>query len=298
MHLPVLQKEVVYYLDPKPNENFVDCTIGSGGHSLAILEKTSPNGKILGIDRDKEIINLFKKYIDKKFQKRLILVADNFANLKNIVAKTKFNRVKGILFDLGLSSWHIEKSGRGFSFLRNEPLIMRYDATQDSKEKLSAAKIVNYWPREKIEKILKEYGQEKFARKISEKIVEERKIRPITTTFRLVEIIKSATPRQYHKAKIHPATRTFMALRIAVNDELTSLRLALPQALEILEPGGKIAVISFHSLEDKIVKEFFKTKQKLKEIDILTPKPVVPSFEERINNPRSRSAKLRVAVKI
>jgi len=284
MHIPVLQKEVLQYLSPKPNENFIDCTIGGAGHALAILEKTGPGGEVLGIDRDPELLKNIKK------QKRLILVCDNFSNLKEIARKNKFTKVNGVLFDLGMSSWHLDESGRGFSFQKREPLDMRYN----SQIQLTAEKIVNYWSKFDIEKILKEYGEEKFAYQIAERIINERKLRPIRNTLQLVEIIKKAVPKRYLHGKLHPATRTFQALRITVNDELNNLEKALPQAQELLKTGGRIVVISFHSLEDRLVKNFFKSES----LKILTKKPVTPSIEEIKINHRARSAKLRAAQKI
>ena len=284
IHIPVLQKEVIEHLEPKPNQNFIDCTIGEGGHTKAILEKNGPDGKVLGIEFDPW---LYKKLLTSKID-RLILVNDSFVNLKEIVRKEKFGPVLGILFDLGFSNWHLEESGRGFSFLKNEPLDMRYNP----EDPLTAEKILNNWPEEEIEKILREYGEERFARRIARGIIEERKIKPIKTTFQLVEIVKQATPGWYHQRKIHPATRTFQALRITVNDELNNLKEALPQALEILKKGGKLAVISFHSLEDRIVKNFFREKLK-----VITKKPIRPSLKEIEINPRSRSARLRVGEK-
>ncbi len=305
IHIPVLQKEVIEYLNPKPNENFIDATIGSAGHSLAILEKNGPNGKVLGIDRDAEILKNTKyKIQDTKYKNRLLFVCDNFANLKEIVEKYNFGSVNGILFDLGMSSWHIEESGRGFSFQRDEPLDMRYNDVIDfsrSEKKcyqITAEEIVNTWKENKIEEILREYGGERFSKRIAKRICDARKIKPIKTTFQLVEVIRKAFPRRYKFGKIHFATRAFQAIRIAVNDELNSIKRALPQAIEILEPAGKIAIISFHSGEDKIVKDFFKEKKREGILEILTKKPI-SAFQEEIKiNPRSRSARLRVAVKI
>ncbi|MBI2625008.1 MAG: 16S rRNA (cytosine(1402)-N(4))-methyltransferase RsmH [Candidatus Nealsonbacteria bacterium] len=288
MHIPVLQKEVIEYLDIQPNENFVDCTFGEGGHSAVMLENNGPNGKVLGIEADEELIG------NAKYGNRLILVNDSYANLKKIVEKYNFQPIQGILLDLGMSSWHLEKSGRGFSFQRDEPLDMRYSL----QNRLTAETIVNFWSKTETERILKEYGEERFARQIVERIVEERKRKQIKTTFSLLEIIREAVPGWYKRRKIHFATKTFQALRIAVNDELNNLKYALPQALEILDSGGKLLVISFHSLEDKIVKEFFKNNSKEGKIKILTKKTVKPSFEEVKHNPRSRSAKLRAAQKI
>ncbi len=291
MHIPVLQKEVIQNLDPKPNENFIDCTAGFGGHTAAILEKNGPNGKVLGIDCDKEVISLLKSQTTK-FKDRLILVNDSFTNLKEIAKK--FHSISGVLFDLGMSSWHMEGSGRGFSFLKSEPLDMRYDTNNP----LTAEKIVNYWSESEMEKILKEYGEERFARIIAEEIINERKIYPIKSTSQLVKIIQKAVPFRYQRQKIHFATRTFQALRIAVNDELNNLKKALPQAVEILNPQGRMVVISFHSLEDGIVKKFLKEKSKENILQILTKKPTRPARGEIIINPRSRSAKLRAAIKI
>jgi 16S rRNA (cytosine1402-N4)-methyltransferase len=290
VHKSVLLKEVIEYLNVERNKNYVDCTIGEGGHSIEILKRNSPEGKVLGIEIDSE---LYKKLSEKKLE-RLILVNDSFKNLKEIIEREKFKNIYGILFDLGISSWHIEKSGRGFSFLRDEPLIMRYDL----KQKLTAEKIVNEWSEKEIERILREYGEEKFAKRISREIATARKVRPIKTTSQLVEVIKKAVPTFYQRKKIHFATKTFQALRIAVNNELENLKIALPQAIEVLEKGGRLVVISFHSLEDRIVKNFLKEKEKEGKIKILTKKPIQLSKEEIIKNPRSRSAKLRCALKI
>ena len=293
MHIPVLQNEVLKYLDPKPNQNFIDATIGEGGHAISILERTSPNGKLLGIDWSPEIIENCKLKI-QNVKKRITLVCDNFVNLKEIVKRERFLAVSGILFDLGMSSWHLEESGRGFSFLKNEPLDMRYSP----QNPLTAEKIVNFWSEPDIEKILKEFGEEKFAKKIAQNLVEERKSVPIKTTFQLVKIIKKAVPLRYQRQRLHCATRTFQAIRIATNKELDNLEKVLPQTIEILPAGGKLIVISFHSLEDRIVKNFFREKAKENILKIVTKKPVGPSPKETKINPRSRSSKLRAAVKI
>ncbi len=286
MHIPVLPKEVVKYLDPKPNENFIDATIGGGGHTSEILQKIAPRGKILGIDWTPEAVSHIKK------NPNLTVVCDNFANLAEIVKQNKFSRVRGILFDLGYSSWHLEASGRGFSFQKREPLDMRYNL----QNQLTAEKIVNLWSKFEIEKILQEYGEEKFAQNIAQQIIEERRVRPIKTTVHLIGVVEKAVPRGYLKARIHFATKTFQALRIAVNDELNNLKKVLPQALQILEPGGRLVVISFHSLEDRIVKNFLKDNSL--NLNLLTKKPVVPNYQEIKINHRARSAKLRAAIKI
>jgi len=292
IHIPVLQKEVLEYLNPKLNENFIDCTIGLGGHTIAIFEKNKPKGKVLGIEVDPEIYKELKSE-RTSFSNRLILVNDSFTNLKKIVKQEKFSRVSGILFDLGMSSWHLEKSERGFSFLRNEPLDMRYSL----KTPLTAEKIVNYWSKFEIERILKIYGEERYANQIAKEIIEARRKKSIKTTSQLVRIIKRAVPKRYLRGRIHFATRTFQALRITVNDELNNLEEALPQTLEILKKEGRLVVISFHSLEDKIVKNFLKTETQKSLIKTLTKNPITPTQEEIKINPRSRSAKLRAAMK-
>lgn len=294
MHVPVLLKEVIDCLNPGPDENFVDCTLGEAGHSLAILEKNRPRGKVLGIERDPEILTNTKyKILDTRYKNRLVLVNDNFANLKEIVEKEKFGQVSGILLDLGISSWHLQESNRGFSFLKNEPLMMNLDdKSQTAKE------ILNSWAKEDLERIFREYGQERFAKKISERICLARRAKPIETTLQLTEIIKRSVPANYERGRINPATRIFLALRIAVNQELENLEKTLPQTLEVLEKNGKVLVISFNSLEDGLVKRFFREKEKQGTIKILTKKPVVAGKKELKINPRSRSAKLRAAQKL
>ena len=293
-HIPVLLKEVLYYLDPQPGENFIDCTIGFGGHTFEIAKRIVPDGKVLGIELDKEVLKRTKLYASNfKFRKNVIFHCGNFTDLKNIVAKYNFSPVNGILFDLGMSSWHLEKSGRGFSFLKNEPLLMNYKLNN----KLTAIEIVNHWHKKDLIKIFKEYGEEKYSKPIAEEIVRQRKNKPIITTFQLVEIIRKAVPRKYRYRRIHFATRIFQALRIAVNDELNNLQKGLYEALEVLSFKGRLVVISFHSLEDRIVKNFFKQQEKLGNLKILTKKPVVPTREEIERNRRSRSAKLRAGEK-
>lgn len=274
-HIPVLKKEVLQYLNPENNKNIIDCTIDGGGHSYVILEKNKPGGKVLGIELDKELCQKLEN-LD-----RLIIVNDSYVNLKKIVGKNNFIPVNGILFDLGMSSWQIEESGRGFTFQKNEPLDMRYDISRD----LTAGKIVNQWPEDKIADILKRYGEERFAEKIAKNII---KARPLKTTFDLVKAIGWR-----RKGRIHPATRVFQALRITANNELECLERSLSQAEEILAPKGRLVVISFHSLEDRIVKNFFKKSN----LRILTKKPITALSEEIKSNPRARSAKLRAGEK-
>jgi 16S rRNA (cytosine1402-N4)-methyltransferase len=284
--------EVIRFLNPRPNENFVDCTVGEGGHTMAILERTKPSGRVLGIDADPEILERFRHKVEgTDYAKRLVLVCGNFANLSGIVREHAFKHVSGVLFDLGLSSWHLEESGRGFSFRRNEPLDMRYSL----KNPLTAGFIVNFWSLKEIERILRIYGQERFSRKIAQEIVHSR---PLKTTVDLVMAIERATPAWYHRRRIHFATKTFQALRIAVNNELENLEKALPQALDIIGKSGRLVVIAFHSLEDRVVKNFLKEKAKEGVVKILTKKPVRPSRTEVAENPRARSARLRAALKV
>jgi len=294
IHTAVLKKEVLQYLDPKSNENFVDCTIGEGGYAEDILEKTGPNGKLLGIDLDPHQISA-SQWLYTRFKERIILVNDSYSNLTEIIKRKEFSSVNGILLDLGMSSAQLVRAQKGFSFQLDQGLDMRYN---DEINYLTAEKIVNEWPQEKIEEVLKNYGEEKFAKRIAKKIVEHRKLGRIKTTFQLIKIIKEATPSSYWRRKIHYATKTFQALRIAVNDELENLQRVLPQAISVLAPAGRLAVISFHSLEDRIVKRTLIEYAKKGNIKILTKKPITASREEREKNPRSRSAKLRVALKI
>ena len=292
-HKAVLIKEVLQYLDPKPNENFIDCTVGEGGHAKLILEKNAPNGKLLGIDLDLQQIQN-STLNTGEFEDRIMLAHDSYANIKNIVQSENFAPVNGILLDLGMSSWQLEKSTRGFSFMRDESLDMRYDLINGH---LTAATMVNEYPEAQIEEILKKYGEERFARQIAKQIVQERKEKRIKSTFELNTIIQKAVPAIFQHGRLHPATRTFQALRIAVNGELDNLTAFLPQALSVLSGGGRLVILSFHSLEDRIVKNFFKEKEKEGVIKILTKKPVTGSTEEIAQNPRARSTKLRAIIK-
>jgi len=290
MHTPVLKEEVLKYLNPQPNEHIVDATLGFGGHTKAILEKTGPKGRVLGIEWDREVLEAAKAGMGKEELARATLVNDTYRNLEDIVKREKFPKVSGILLDLGMSSWHLEESKRGFSFQKNDILDMRYNLDHS----LDAKKILNFWSRFDIEAVLKELGEEQFARDIAKAIVEARKEKPIIRTGQLVEIVEQATPSWYHKKRIHPATKTFQALRMAVNSELENIKAVLPQAVSVLAEGGRLAVISFHSLEDRIIKNFFRENP---ELTIITKKPITASFKEQKENPRARSAKLRVAVK-
>ena len=291
MHIPVLKDKVIEYLNPKPNQNFIDATLGNGGHTVAILEKTAPKGKLLALDLDADaLLRMKARAKEERMGARITLVEDNFTNIAGAAKEEKFKPVHGILFDLGLSSDQLENSGRGFSFKKSEPLDMRY-----SKESpTTAEKILNFWSKRDLEYILKEYGEEEFSTQIAQAIITTRAAKQITKTNHLVEVVLKATPKWYHKKKIHPATKTFQALRITVNRELENLKIALPQAVEMLENHGTVVVLSFHSLEDRMVKNFFQDNPQL---IVLTKKPVIPQDDEIQKNPRSRSAKLRAARK-
>ncbi len=293
-HIPVLLAEVILNLNPKPNQNFVDCTLGGGGHAEAILEKTSPQGKLLGIDWNKASLRIAQKRL-ASFKNRSIFVCDNFVNLTKIVRENNFVPISGILLDLGLSSYLLEAAKLGFSFRINEYLDMRYGQPTAVMGQLTAADIVNTYLEKELIKIFKKYGEERYAKAIVREIVQVRKKEKIDTTFKLVNVISKAVPEFYKRRRIHPATKVFQALRVAVNDELENLRQVLPQAQEMLEPKGRLIVISYQSLEDRIVKNFFKEKSKEDTIKIITKKPIIPHYKEIVRNPRSRSAKMRVA---
>src|SRR3989344_1123797 len=306
MHKPVLLKEIIEYLDPKPGDCFIDATLNGGGHSEEILKKIGPDGKVLGIEIDPELIAAAMLKIENEKIKNLILVNDSYVNIKNIVREYNF-RPKGILFDLGLSSWHLENSGRGFSFRRDEPLDMRFNAGGGKKEEsITAAEIVNTYSKEELEKIFRECGEEQFSKQIAGNIVLSRKDKPMVTTRDLVEVIRDSVPAWYKEKKIPFATKTLQALRMTVNDELKNIEKGVSSAIEVLEPacpeqgrrGGRLAVISFHGLEDKTVRELFKKKAKEGEIRFVVKGTIRPSWDEIKNNPRARSSKLKIVEKI
>jgi len=287
-HIPVLLKEVVEYLNPKPGDFMIDGTIGGGGHAEEILKKIGPKGKLLGIDWDKKNIeNLKSKFKDYP---NAILIRGNYADLPEILEKEKLPEADGLLIDLGFSSEQLE-SGRGFSFQKDEVLDMRYEG-----EGQTAAEIVNSLPEKDLADIFWKFGEERYSRQIAKKIVEERRRERILTTGRLAEIAKLAVPKNYEKGRINPATRIFQALRISVNDELGNLGRLLGNLEKVLKNKGRAAAISFHSLEDRMVKNFFREAKKSGKAEILTKKPITASDEEIKENPRSRSAKLRAAI--
>lgn len=291
-HVPVLLKEVVDILDPRPREFFIDGTIDGGGHAEAILGKILPGGKILGLDWDKKTLEATKK---KSFvidhPSSVILRWANYANISEILKKEKLGKADGLLLDLGFSTEQIENSGRGFSFLKDEPLYMTY-----SDENPPVARIIRDLKENELSSIIFKLGGERLSRKIAKAIKETSKKKRITSSKELAEIIRGAVPKSYENGRIDPATRTFQALRIYANHELENLERILSDLPEILKPRARVAVISFHSLEDAIVKKYFQKTEKEKVLTILTKKPITPTPEEIKDNPRSRSAKLRSAL--
>ncbi|HEY4494310.1 MAG TPA: 16S rRNA (cytosine(1402)-N(4))-methyltransferase RsmH [Candidatus Paceibacterota bacterium] len=267
----------------------VDGTFGGGGHSAFICEKF-PGTKIIAIDQDKSAWSKARNKFES-LDCDISFHNANFRDMDKVLQKEKAEKVDGIILDLGLSSDQLENSGRGFSFMKDEPLLMTMK-DNPSPEDLTAGDIVNTWSEESLEKIIRGYGEERFARRIAEKIVEARKERPIKTTFDLVKIIGG------RPGKIHPATRTFQAIRIAVNDELGTLSAGLAKGFEALKVGGRMAVITFHSLEDRVVKRFYKNKEKEGKATLINKKPIIATNQEIKSNPRSRSAKLRIIEKI
>ena len=296
IHKSVLLHEAIDGLDIQSGDIFVDGTLGNGGHMEEVCKRFSNTVVMIGIDLDSDAIERSRQRLSK-YDCNVKYSHGSFRNLDKILNELSIGKVDKILFDIGLSSNQFEESERGFSFQKDESLIMSFkkDLTADD---LTAREIVNNWDEENIKAILEGYGEEKFGWKIAKDIVERRKIKSIETTFDLVEIIKSATPSFYHHRKIHPATKTFQALRITVNDEIESLKEGIRKGFERLNLNGRLAVISFHSLEDRVVKQFFKNKVEELEGLAITKKPVRPSEQEIELNPRSRSAKLRILKKI
>lgn len=300
-HSPVLTKEILEYLDFKKGGVYIDCTLGGGGHSKAILENIYPHGLLIGIDQDIEAIEIAKEELKSCIDK-VKLVKGNFKNLAKILSDLKIETVSGIVFDLGVSFHQLKEKERGFSFKEDSHLDMRMDLTQ----KFNADTLINSYSEKDLAEIFEKYGEERFSKRIARLIVAERKKKAISTTKQLSDLIIRSLPRtkKRHTWRIHPATRVFQAIRIEVNQELEALRIGLNQAIRVLEDKGRICVISYHSLEDRIVKHLFKEveregkEQKNYGLKIVTKKPIRPSSEEVRNNPKARSAKLRVAEKI
>ena len=293
-HRSVLLHEAIESLTIAQNDIVVDATLGGGGHAKRIAEKLGKNGMLIGFDLDGEAVLRAREAL-QGVSPRVLLLQKNFRELRSALDEAGVPHITKALFDLGWSSYQLD-SGRGFSFLKDEPLLMTY-ATEITPQTLTAEKIVNEWEEKNIADVIWGWGEERYSRRIARAIVEARARKPIKTSRELAEIIKSAVPSPYRRGRIHPATRTFQALRIAVNDELGALAEGLRGAWGKLSPGGKLAVISFHSIEDRIVKQTFAAWEKDGVGLRMTKKPLGPSVEEIRENPRARSAKLRVCEK-
>lgn len=302
-HQPVLYQQVMNALAPEKGSLFLDGTLGAGGHAEGILQASTPHGQLLGLDRDAEALKIARQRL-RAYKDRLILRQASYRNAPDILDQVGWKRVNGILLDLGVSSMQIDQPQRGFSFMEDGPLDMRFDQDQE----VTAADLLNSLEEPELASIIWQYGEERYSRQIARAIVDAR---PIQTTRDLARLVQSVVPG--HGSQIHPATRTFQALRIATNEELEVLSTALPELLNRLAPAGRIAIISFHSLEDRIVKQYFKKessdclcppKQPVctcghqASIKVLTKKPVRPDKHEIEHNPRARSARLRVAEKL
>lgn len=302
-HVPVMVSEVLDALAVQPGGRYIDCTLGEGGHAVAILESSAPGGQLLGIDADPKAIELAKARL-RAYSKAAALVNDNFVNLEAICHRVEFYPVHGILFDLGLSSLQLADASRGFSFQVDAPLDMRVSPDQD----VTAADLINSLPEDELAQLVFDFGEEPRARRVARNIVDHR---PLHTTLELARVAEQALGGRM--GRIHPATRTFQALRIAVNHELVNLDQALRQTIDLLGYGGRLVVISYHSLEDRLVKNFMRREASgclcppevphcvcghAPQLRLVTRKPVRPSLSEVQSNPRSRSAKLRVAERI
>ena len=296
-HTPVMLPEVIEYLNPKTGEIIIDCTLGGAGYTLAIAQRVGEKGKVIAIDADEMAIDNARLKIKDEKLGNVILVNENFKNLSAIINQIGLEKVDGVVFDLGLSSAQLEDATRGFSFNSAATLNMEFGSRNQESRIRNTEEIVNKFKPEELEKIIREYGEERFAKKIVGAIIKARRLKPIANSRELAAVISQAVPARYRYGRIHPATRTFQALRIATNDELTNLKVALPQAADALAAAGRLVIISYHSLEDRIVKWFLRERQNQGTVKILTKKVVTATKAEMKNNPRARSAKLRAAVK-
>ncbi|MCJ7602378.1 MAG: 16S rRNA (cytosine(1402)-N(4))-methyltransferase RsmH [Desulfobulbaceae bacterium] len=287
VHLPVLLDEVIHYLAPQDGGLYVDGNLGLGGHSGAILEASSPGGRVIGFDWDEDALAQARINLER-FTGRVEIVRRNFAEIKEVLLDLGVGKVDGLLLDLGLSSLQLDGSGRGFSFQGSEPLDMRMDVRSPE----TAADLLNRASEQELADIFYLYGEERQARRIASCVVDVRRKIPLSATDQLVKIVENAVPRRFWPKKIHVATKVFQALRIAVNRELDNLEKILDSVADIVKPGGRICVISFHSLEDRLVKRAFRNNPALM---LVTAKVVTAAYDEILANPRSRSARLRVA---
>ena len=287
LHCPAMVSEVLEGLSLRPGGVYVDATLGLGGHTEAILSRCPEVQMVLGLDCDAEALEQAESRL-APFGDRVRFIHSNFIHLHDVLLSNKIGQVDGILMDLGISTFHLENSRRGFSFSREESLDMRMDPS----DAVTAADMVNKLPVERLTELIHTYGEERWAKRIAKRISDRREAAPILTSTELAEVVANSIPRKYHPRRIHPATRTFQALRITVNRELDNLKEALDSFPSCLRPGGRLCIISFHSLEDRLVKTAFREDSRLKP---LTKKPLVPGPEEMHSNPRARSAKLRIA---
>jgi 16S rRNA (cytosine1402-N4)-methyltransferase len=293
VHVPVLTGALLDYLQLQPGARCIDATIDGGGHAATMLERSAPGGEVLGIDRDPEMLAAAQRTLSGAVEAgRLHLARGDFRELGRMAAAHHFEAVAAVVFDLGLSSFHLDASGRGFSFMRDEPLDMRFDPEAAAAE--TAAQLVNSCSAAELAEVFRSFGEERFAGRIAKAIVAQRQRLPILTTTQLFDVVTAALPARVRWRGARSTARVFQALRIAVNDELQAIAQSLPQALALLAPGGRLAVIAFHSLEDRLVKQFFAAERQAGRVRILTKKPVRPSDGEVAANPRAASAKLRV----
>lgn len=293
-HEPVLEEVVIDHLAPEPGDVMVDLTVGAGGHAARILGRVGPTGRVIGVDRDARALEVARRTLEP-YGERVILVQGCSDALRATLRAQAVSEVQGILLDLGVSSMQLDDPERGFSFRHDGPLSMRMGTGPGVR---SAMDVLRDSTVEELERILREYGEEPSAKRIAQRLKDLCRRRPPRTTLELANFVESLHPaRPKGRSSVHPATRVFQALRIATNDELGVLERTLPQARDALAPGGRLAVISFHSLEDRIVKRFFRDEHKAGAFASVTRKPIVPDADEIRRNPRSRSARLRVAVK-
>lgn len=306
-HISIMLNEVIKGLDIKKDGIYIDGTLGGAGHSLEIVKRLE-TGKLIGIDQDKDALKKAKEVL-LPYHDKVVLVHNNYENIVSVVKELGIDKIDGILLDLGVSSYQLDEGLRGFSHNKDARLDMRMDRTRD----ISAWDVINKYSEKDLENIIWRYGEERWAKRIAEFIVCERRTSPINTTLELVDVIKKAIPKKVRMEGHHPAKKTFQAIRIEVNRELEVLENSIKEMVDLLNPGGRLAIITFHSLEDRIVKESFKELfkecicppelpqcicDKTREIEIITRKPIVPTKQETIENPRSRSAKLRIAKKL
>ncbi len=292
-HIPVMCREVLDYLNLAPGKIIVDATIGTGGHSLKILERIMPGGRLIGIDRDEKSLNIAKERL-YDYKSGCEFIYGNFMDIDTILSSLNIKKIDGILFDLGLSSIQLADPDRGFSFQNEGPLDMRLD----KNSYICAYDLINNLNEDELSCLLWNFGQERWHNRIARFLVKEREKHPISSTRQLSDIVVKAIPQRYRYYHIHPATRTFQAVRIAVNRELETLEIAIRKAVELLNKNARICVISFHSLEDRIVKFSLRDFSAKGLVKIITPKPLVPADEEVRQNPRARSAKLRAAQRL